>query len=82
MAISDEKGAKYRIRVGSAGKAPCATLNITAQSAREQISSQLSANELDVEDRPLGVFANKLPIPTFAYLGIIGFRWGIKIISS
>ena len=74
MAIYDEKEAKYRIRVRSTGKAPYATLNILAESARDQISSQLSVEELDDEDKLLDLYANKLHMPTVAYLRIIGFR--------
>ena len=38
------------------------------------MSSRLSVGEFDEEDRLLELYANNLPMPAFAYLGIIGFR--------
>ena len=75
MAVNDEKEAKYRIRPGSTGKKVVyATLNIMMQSAKEQVASQMSVNEIDEEGQLLESYASRLSMPTFAYLRRDGFE--------
>ena len=75
MAANDEKESRYRTIVGSTGKrATYVTLNITQRAAKEQISPQKSENEIDEEEKLLGSFASKLPIPAFAYIRRIWFE--------
>ena len=72
---NDEKEARYRIRVGSAGKIVAyATINVMMEASRGQIANQMSANEIDEEDKLLGSYASKISMPTFAYLGRSGFK--------